>query len=146
MKRLSVSELEWLALLVDTCGVVSISKIRGGATRKNRRGYGYRASVVVSSAEAHDLMRAHTLTDLGGVWRRRDDRWEWILYGGNACSLLKGLLPYLKVNKAQAENMIRFQSTVRHPGRNGFTDAEWQFRERCRLDSLILNVGKSRVR
>jgi hypothetical protein len=91
------------------------------------------------------LQWAQSVTGVGGICEKRVNvaihrpAWTWAVWSNEASKLLTELLPYLRIKRSQAENLIEFQAGMRRPGSKGLTDAEWLFRETCRAKSQKLN-------
>lgn len=140
-------ELAYIAGIMDGEGCIGIhqqrmysqclihkSKLRAWQSRhhENDAVYTYRSNIAISNTNKAVLEYIKGL--MGGTvcsiihnhpkWR---DSWEWRASTKQACSIIKLLLPYLRIKRKQAELLIKYQQfkeTIIHTGRH-YTLEEW---------------------
>lgn len=141
------ADLGYLAALVDG-GCIAVTRTSTNAAAKGcKRGFSYRASIVVSGTdEAEAVLRwAVEATGLGSVAPKKPPRpgyqrtWAWSIWSQEAAALLRLVLPLLRVKRERAERLLLFQARMRFPGVHGLTDEEWNFRERLYAEFRVLN-------
>ena len=144
--NLSVVDAAYLAGLIDGEGSIAVSRTQTGAAAKAcKRGHAYRASVTVTMTDLDLLKWAKRATGVGQICPKKVNvikhrpAWTWSVWSTQAAALLEQLLPYLRIKKGQAENLIAFQGAMRRPGSKGLTDVEWAFREARYRQSQLFN-------
>ena len=108
LTRLRKTELAYVAGIIDGEGCISLNK---------NRQTGYMA-LHLSVANTDELLADYLHSLFGGhrYVNRRSKRgpkhknvWYWSLYAENAVTILKLILPYLKLKRPQVELAIEFQ-------------------------------------
>ena len=117
-------EVAYVAGVVDSDGCIRIGRRLAAGHRRAGPG-DYIEVVQVRQIEPHALTLARDL--FGGQLGHRaphDHRlgpqpaWTWILEGSAAAEALEVLLPYLRIRRAHAENVLELRRIAAAPGRD----------------------------
>lgn len=143
---ISPVDAAYLAGLIDGEGCIAVTATNTNKSAKQcKRGLQYRGMLSVRMVDRSAIEWAHQITGLGSIrpykaaGPNRRSGFTWTCWSKEAAIIAATVLPYLKVKRAQAENIISFQSIMRKPGTKGLTDEEWEMRERHRQTSYRLN-------
>lgn len=116
METATVADLAWMAGVFDSDSSIFIMKQH----RKDRdRSHNYILRISVEGADdikANEIMRITKLgsTNVGKVHvQGRSNTLKWQVDGRKAMSILKAVLPFMRVKLKQAEAAIAFQETTK---------------------------------
>ena len=107
------SDVAYLAGLIDGEGCISVVRY----LKRGRTAHVARIQMSLTVKPVLDWVLA--LTKAGSVQPKtprqpnRKKAWLWVVETNRAVRLLKCVLPFLKIKRKQAENLLRFQSVVR---------------------------------
>jgi hypothetical protein len=133
--HLTDAQSGYLAGIIDGEGYIGLLKTK--ATR-----YLLRVTVTSTSRELVDWLQ--TTTALGKVvfrdlsHRRRQNNYEWKVFGAAAGGVLRAALPYLVVKIAQATIALRYQENATLSGRERF-----EFAHQCSEMIKTLNLRRT---
>ena len=135
----------YLAGLIDGEGSVFVQRVKTRGSKASRCGYHYRSGLSITMTDRKTIKWLVKTTGCGRVLSRRPYKknhrpsFRWCIWSRQAASLLLILLPYLKLKKPHAENLIRFQNRMGWFGTPGNPKSEILRRERLRKIFLRLN-------
>jgi hypothetical protein len=136
----------YLAGILDGEGTVSVSRTSTNQSAKAcKRGFAYRSSIGIALTDENLLLWVQQVTGVGRICRVKSQSpkhkaaWRWTAWSKDAVYVAKMVLPYLRLKKRQAENLIAFQAVMRFPGSKGLSDVEWTARHTHYLVSRNLN-------
>jgi LAGLIDADG DNA endonuclease family protein len=138
-------DLAYLAGLIDGEGTIFVQRVKNRNEKISKSGFHYRAGLAINMTDQATVKWAKEITGVGkisGVRRHKKNHkpgFRWSVWSKQSSTLLLLLLPYLRLKKPHAENLIRFQFSMRLAGRNGNTKQEMARREKHRQISLRLN-------
>lgn len=100
---------------MDGEGCIVIGKDRG---RGERCTPSYRATLILTQCSSNPIVPLQKLWGVGHVRCCRNngiglrDKWVWNIYTNEAVTVLKEILPYMRVKKLQAEGILEFQKNM----------------------------------
>ena len=146
VKQMSETDAAYLAGLIDGEGSIFVQRVKTyNFIKMSKSGYHYRSGLQIRMTDRATVAWAKSVTGCGNVLDckppkgNRRPAFRWSLWSKQASTLLLILLPYLKLKKPNAENLIKFQSRMGIAGRAGTPKSEMARREKLRQISLKLN-------
>ena len=146
MSVISDTEAAYLAGLIDGEGCIFINKVRTrNSSKGSKRGLSYRSGVAIAMTRLIVLKWVKRIVKAGKirVYRKpaknRHQAWRWSLWSLQASALLKRLLPFFVLKRRHAENQIALQSVMYLTGPHGFSNKDWNERERFFQKAKKLN-------
>jgi hypothetical protein len=135
----------YLSGLIDGEGCIFINKSKGHRENCGKRGFTYHSGIAVAMTSYEMLLWAKRITGVGQIRtykakKRYKQAWRWSVWSNEASTLLKNLLPFLKLKRPQARNQIKFQELTRLTGRFGYTKREWK--QQTRLYKMNKKLNK----
>jgi len=135
----------YLAGLIDGEGSIFVQRVKTRNKKMSRSGFHYRAGFAITMTDLKTVEWCARTTGCGRVSSprhcKRNHRpgHRWSVWSKQSSALLLLLLPYLRLKKPHAANLIKFQSRMGVAGRFGNSKLEILRRERHRQISLVLN-------
>lgn len=142
----------YLAGLIDGEGHIGISRVRTSKSAKGcKRGMAYRLTLSIRMTDKRGPAFALESTGKGSLLllkpsTARPNRrpvWNWAAWSREAASVLREVLPFLRVKSEVVQVALEFQEAMRWVGRAGLSDAEWALREALYTRVKELNYGSS---
>ena len=127
MKELSETDLSYLAGFFDGDGCINISKSHPKHSKSPR----HVLQVILAQANRPFLQMWAERTGIGKLYQfksqtklnNRQEMWHWRMTGQQAEDLLRLLMPFLLIKRAQADIAIEFRETKHNNSRGKGTPA-----------------------
>jgi hypothetical protein len=145
LKSLTKTETAYIAGLMDGEGSIFVQRVKTTNSKMSKSGYHYRAGLAICMTDKSTVEWCAKKTGCGKISSSRKHKkghrpgHRWSVWSREASTLLLLLVPYLKLKKPHAFNLIKFQSKMGWFGNVGNPKSEIKRREKHRLVSLELN-------
>jgi LAGLIDADG endonuclease len=145
VKSLTATQIAYLAGLIDGEGSIFVQRVKTSNKKASKSGYHYRAGFAISMTNRPIVDWCAKVTGCGKISSPKKCKpnhrpgHRWSVWSREASTLLLLLVPYLRLKKGHAHNLIKFQSRMGWFGVTGNSKSEIKRREKHRLLSLSLN-------
>jgi hypothetical protein len=143
--KLSDIQAAYLAGLIDGEGSIFVQRVKTRNSKMSRTGFHYRAGFAISMTDRKTVEWCSKVTGFGKISSPKRCKkhcrpgHRWSVWSKQASALLWVLLPYLRLKKPNARNLINFQGRMGWFGSYGNPKSEITRREKYRQISLRLN-------